>query len=910
MLNKTDVSMLYITIMGMASEGDGNKYWLDYANNNSLGVSSLANIMLDSPGAAKFFGDSLLAGNEKDFVTKIYSIALGNTSDVDGINYWTKAITGGGEFTDSKGNVISVASLSKGDLIGAMINSMVNGGSAESKAIFEAKAAASDYFADATLGKDISGLDEGTTSKLISEINSASDLDKVKSEIDALKSELPNPGSTYDLTEGNDNLKGTDLDDTFNGTVYLGTGINKSTLTAFDTVDGTAGNDTINISFGLNSNSNVTDLKTSDLNSALLGVTNVEKLNIISEVKAADGGGLNINGYKSVSLNIVGETKIADTDATKLDIKASGNVTVTKAEAVKDLSINAANSEVSIEANATKALENLTIKNASKLTATNAFDGDTLKSVTLSNVTLGDTNAAAAFDFKGVSTLNFDNVVSAKTAASKIAHITSSAETLNLNLSGKTATVALVTNSVTKVANINANADVNAFLITKGDGDMNPDHADLQNDSFTTFIVKGNGKELTLNAGDLDLVKDIDTTGFSGNAKVSFGDTNSVDGSQLSVKTGAGNDTLNLEAKKLKAGSLIDGGEGNDTIIMKASALADAATLGMIKNIENVTVSDALSANTDVSASSFVNIGLLADKTDAPFELTVNKNQTIDIQSKEMAKSQILTIKMNDMSGSDDTVNIVLNAKAIINQGDKNVAAGATNKGLKIDDGIESVNITSVAKDNTTANTLWINTSSDGTKGANKIVISGDGDITVAASTEATGLKSIKDLDASALTGKLTFDASVNKLASGATIKGGSGDDSITVKGGLANLTLGEGSDTVTLKKGGTSTDYITINDFSKDDKIVLDSIDFASAKAIEKLTLANTTGFSDYVNQAASGDGNTNPIVKYFHYQNDTYIVVDKGAEATLVNTDTVIKLAGIHELTGTQNITIADSQ
>lgn len=79
---------------------------------------------------------------------------------------------------------------------------------------------------------------------------------------------------------------------------------------------------------------------------------------------------------------------------------------MTKAEAVKDLSINAANSEVSIAANATKALENLTIKNASKLTATNAFDGDTLKSVTLSNVTLGDTNAAAAFDFKGVSTLN------------------------------------------------------------------------------------------------------------------------------------------------------------------------------------------------------------------------------------------------------------------------------------------------------------------------------------------------------------------------------------------------------------------------------------------------------------------------------------------------------------------------
>ncbi|EKJ0130313.1 hypothetical protein PB739_001818, partial [Campylobacter fetus] len=504
-------------------------------------------------------------------------------------------------------------------------------------------------------------------------------------------------------------------------------------MTAFDTVDGTAGNDTINISFGLNSNSNVTDLKTSDLNSALLGVTNVEKLNIISEVKAADGGGLNINGYKSVSLNIVGETKIADTDATKLDIKASGNVTVTKAEAVKDLSINAANSEVSIEANATKALENLTIKNASKLTATNAFDGDTLKSVTLSNVTLGDTNAAAAFDFKGVSTLNFDNVVSAKTAASKIAHITSSAETLNLNLSGKTATVALVTNSVTKVANINANADVNAFLITKGDGDMNPDHADLQNDSFTTFIVKGNGKELTLNAGDLDLVKDIDTTGFSGNAKVSFGDTNSVDGSQLSVKTGAGNDTLNLEAKKLKAGSLIDGGEGNDTIIMKASALADAATLGMIKNIEVVQVNK-LTANTNISTSAFDTIIVAGDETGNDTKLTINKDQKIDLAATTLAASKKITVDLNEKSGDNDSINLVLNAKTA----DHNVTVGngGADKQLVIETGIESVNITSVAKDSNTANSI------DGKfTHVKSIIINGDAGITLKGFTALTDYK-------------------------------------------------------------------------------------------------------------------------------------------------------------------------
>ncbi|RKN39435.1 S-layer protein, partial [Campylobacter fetus] len=716
-------------------------------------------------------------------------------------------------------------------------------------------------------------------------------------------------------------LKGTDLDDTFNGTTYVGNGTNKSTLSAFDKIDGGAGRDTLNAQVLANNSASDAKLKSEDLVKALAGVTNVEKLNIISEVKAADGGGLTINGYKSVSLNIVGETKIADTDATKLDIKASGNVTVTKAEAVKDLSINAANSEVSIAANATKALENLTIKNASKLTATNAFDGDTLKSVTLSNVTLGDTNAAAAFDFKGVSTLNFDNVVSAQTADSKIAHITSSAETLNLNLSGKTATVALATNSVTKVANINANADVNAFLITKANGEMNPGHADLQNDSFTTFIVKGNGKELTLNAGDLDLVKDIDTTGFSGNAKVSFGDTDSVDGSQLSVKTGAGNDTLNLEAKKLKAGSLIDGGEGNDTIIMKASALADAATLGMIKNIENVTVSDALSANTDVSASSFVNIGLLADNTGGGNDvvLTINKDQIVDIQTAKLAENKKVTIKLNDATGADDTVNIVLNAKAIIGA-DKSVTVGANDaaKALIINKDIETVNITSVTKDSTTDNKLYMKVA-EGAEGANKVIITGDAATTLAAGgVAASDLKTIKDLDASALTGKLTFDASVNKLASGATIKGGSGDDSITVGYDTQVVTLGAGDDTVVLKAGNADiAKYSTITDFSKGDKIDISQLKANTKNAATSISkadeLASTATFKEQVEAILKSDGSNTAVAKYFQFGGDTYIVVDTANAATstiTADTDGIIKLAGFTgDLTidGSSIITVA---
>ncbi|QDS03826.1 S-layer protein [Campylobacter fetus] len=916
MISKSEVSELFIVLFGRPTEGEGNTYWVNESSANGWGMIETSNAILNLDITKSFLGETL--NNNESFVKHLFKNAVNLTEFVSdeqkaGLKYWVDLLDNG--------------TVSKADLVGHFVNAAKDPSNAgANQDLFNNKVIVSNYVADTIAKLPLDGLTPDQQNALIQKTvdiinnvtSNSSSVESAKGEVDALKSELPNPGSTYDLTEGNDNLKGTDLDDTFNGTVYLGTGINKSTLTAFDTVDGAAGNDTINISFGLNSNSNVTDLKTSDLNSALLGVTNVEKLNIISEVKAADGGGLTINGYKSVSLNIVGETKIADTDATKLDIKASGNVTVTKAEAVKDLSINAANSEVSIAANATKALENLTIKNASKLTATNAFDGDTLKSVTLSNVTLGDTNAAAAFDFKGVSTLNFDNVVSAQTVDSKIAHITSSAETLNLNLSGKTATVALATNSVTKVANINANADVNAFLITKANGEMNPGHADLQNDSFTTFIVKGNGKELTLNAGDLDLVKDIDTTGFSGNAKVSFGDTDSVDGSQLSVKTGAGNDTLNLEAKKLKAGSLIDGGEGNDTIIMKASALADAATLGMIKNIENVTVSDALNANTDVSASSFVNIGLLADNTGGGNDvvLTINKDQIVDIQTAKLAENKKVTIKLNDATGADDTVNIVLNAKAIIGA-DKSVTVGANDaaKALIINKDIETVNITSVTKDSTTDNKLYMKVA----EGANKVIITGDAATTLAAGgAAASDLKTIKDLDASALTGKLTFDASVNKLASGATIKGGSGDDSITVGYDTQVVTLGAGDDTVVLKAGNADiAKYSTITDFSKGDKIDISQLKANTKNAATSISkadeLASTATFKEQVEAILKSDGSNTAVAKYFQFGGDTYIVVDTASAATstiTADTDGIIKLAGFTgDLTidGSSMITVA---
>ncbi|HIH2062688.1 TPA: hypothetical protein ACYKFJ_001787, partial [Campylobacter fetus] len=568
---------------------------------------------------------------------------------------------------------------------------------------------------------------------------------------------------------------------------YVGNGTNKSTLSAFDKIDGGAGRDTLNAQVLANNSASDAKLKSEDLVKALAGVTNVESVNIVTDLPndtaitlnsgstgmanlALDvlgsklaglttdiSGKLNIkvNGSvdaltaanaKSVNVDAVGAVTLTDTKAaTNVNVKAAGDVTLTDTEAASSISVDA-NGAGKVTLTKATNVENLSVKNATNLTIT--AGGDKLNTVTLENVTLGDSSsAAAAIDFKGATTLNFNNVKMIDGSDSKIAHIKSSAETLNLNFSGKEATFALVTNQVTKVANITANADSNNFLITKEDGDHR-DHAALANDSFTTFVIKGNGKELVFDAGDLDKVTSIDASGFNGNAKIVFGDSNGDAIAGLKVSSGAGNDTLVLESNKLSAGSVIDGGAGRDTIVLKSSALADSATLGMIKNIEVVQV-DKLTANTNISTSAFDTIIVAGDETGSDTKLTINKDQKIDLAATTLAASKKITMDLNEKSGDNDSINLVLNAKTADNN--VTVGNGGADKQLVIETGIESVNITSVAKDSTTANSI------DGKfTDVKSIIINGDAGITLKGSTVATDYKNVSMIDASALKAGLT----------------------------------------------------------------------------------------------------------------------------------------------------------
>ncbi len=97
-LSQTQVSQLYVSIFGRASEGEGNQYW----QSKNWDMATTATKMLDTDAAKNYFGDSL--ATDQAFIEYIYKNTLNKTmaDDPDGIAYWVGQLK-----TQSKGQVVS-----------------------------------------------------------------------------------------------------------------------------------------------------------------------------------------------------------------------------------------------------------------------------------------------------------------------------------------------------------------------------------------------------------------------------------------------------------------------------------------------------------------------------------------------------------------------------------------------------------------------------------------------------------------------------------------------------------------------------------------------------------------------------------------------------------------------------------
>ncbi len=166
-LTKTQISQLYVSLFGRASEGEGNTYW--QTDENSTDMIITAGIMLATEAAGTYFGSTL--SNNQAFIEHIYLNTLGKTYDEDpeGVDYWVGEL--GGKL--------------KGEVVAALIAAAQhpdNAGAAQDQ--FNNRVEISDYSADnlfeytdfGTFSGFISGVDDSdaTVSSALAQIDEMS----------------------------------------------------------------------------------------------------------------------------------------------------------------------------------------------------------------------------------------------------------------------------------------------------------------------------------------------------------------------------------------------------------------------------------------------------------------------------------------------------------------------------------------------------------------------------------------------------------------------------------------------------------------------------------------------------------------------------------------------------------------
>ncbi|WP_187759138.1 hypothetical protein, partial [Campylobacter fetus] len=509
-------------------------------------------------------------------------------------------------------------------------------------------------------------------------------------------------------------------------------------------------------------------------------------------------------------------------------------------------------------------------------------------------------NAIAGASISNGQTISYSEVVGTAANGEATATITSgNAKSINLELNA-------TKNYITTVVLSDALETLN--LTTTGKVTMAKATTDSLNAAgLTTLNLKSTGT-LALNLGNTannaDALKTIDASTSTANITLNLVDTHLK--ALESIKLGSGNDKVNAIA-----GVTIDGGAGNDTLVLKDASLLNEKDLSTFTNFEGVIVEAAISSGkVDLGKLGFSSLGL-KDSVSSTAVITVDSGTTISFlaDGKEIYDGGLLV--KGAAAAADTTLNIALDGSELTN-----AKLDATIAGIKDVNIINLNSIDSGDKANTgnklTISKLEYTDDTDSKKAGTVINITGNDKTELVLA--ATSKDVVTKVDAGALDGGLKIDLSTNGLKNGATLIGGKGDDVITIKDTAKNniiidLSAG-GSDTVKVSDdSGLKNSYSVVNGFGKDDKIEI-TVAHAINAAITKLdNIKDTSSFSDILDLAAAGsNAETNAILKYFHFDGDTYIVADNKNATTFQDTeDTLIKLAGIHELTSNASTTTA---
>lgn len=915
-VTKAQVAQLYVALFNRAPEGAGLNAWV------SAGVfrdqAQTADAMLQSPAIAAYFNGRI--DSNLGYIENIYKNILGKdySQDPDGINAWVRHL----ELGHSRGETLVT-------LFQVARSPEAIAADPTAAAVFANKTAIAAYMAEkiTDIESDGSGNFNYAPFQDIIATTNSTNLEEQKAKIDQLAAEAAAGSKTF--TTGLDNFLGTDGDDTFNAIYYAGGGAKTSTLSSLDTLDARGGKDTLNLTVLKNG---ADEVAMTDLDTAMNGISNIENLNIKSEVKFNPATVTINKGLDNLSVQTIDTITLTTDTKEVVAVNTTGVVTLTAAEATKEVvakssagsvTVNAAKLEgkVSIDAGqganltAAKAQEvvikakgNTTIADASKAkkldidlhnkanTLTFTVASNEATDVTLSSLKLASATALAKATKISVADVDFATF-----------NISTNVENVDFSMNynfkeGSTdtqLTAALVAANATNLT-LHAKADKKAFFTYNG-----------ATDKLVKAVIDGDAKNLTADFSAQTKLANIDASAFTGNfANLKVGNV-----ANSTVKLGSGNDVVELTATTNK--QTIDGGAGTDIVSVTSTiAAAGAGDNVTLTNFEGLQISNALANDVDMSKwGAFNNVTLVQGVSAGGKLQKLLNDSTITIDTVTLSNELVVGVK-DAATGTTDKVNFVLNPKG--------ATAGLTGK-FVVDD-IENIDIASNldnAKTASAVNTIELKASAAAKGTLTNVVIKGEA--TTKLTLDATITK-VKTVDASMLKGNFTFDASGHTYEK-SVIKSGAGDDTITFgsKSG-ATVTGGAGKDTFVLGAVADNAAFpasktATITDFSKGDKLKIGanltpppSPGTAATAIDQNIARYDSTKSLDFANNLSRAldvaTAASNKLA-YFTYTDpdsnaiDTYLVRSDTTPGLSAN-DYVVKLTGIVDLAGA---TLADA-
>lgn len=557
--------------------------------------------------------------------------------------------------------------------------------------------------------------------------------------------QVSKPGETFYLTADRDSLVGTSGDDVFRATTA-------EDMDDFDTVDGGAGNDTLEVYTG----------------DALKGTfTNIENL-VVAGTTAAVSYDLS-SFSKSFTLKADAATKVMNVAGQKLVMDGVG---------AKALTVEMAANQASVEL----VSQNRTGENTFTLNK-----GDALKSVSL---TLDE--AASSVKFAGTKVGSIETLavkaVESSTANVATVDLTSLAGLKDITVTGDASVTLSAVNMATKLETLDASNTTggvtvdgklaNTAAFTGGEGNdtitlgASTQAHDMGAGDDTVTITDALGKGVSINGGD-----GIDTLEMTINIAKDFRVGDAITGFEtLKLTTGTG--TVDMD----------NFGDINHVIAgSQAATIKNIDSNGTIEFNDNsaamtVTVKGADKAD---NASDVLNVTIADDNGVTVQTLTVGDVENINITADDtdlVTGGTVATHTLTLAAGKATSVTVSGDAKLTLNldavsTAIKDINASGNTGGLTVDLGstLKDVTVTGSSADDTI--TMGIGNTVTGGEGKDTFIATAATDATVSFSTimnfeagdklQITGMTSLAKVDIES--GTTNFDAVVTKALETAT---------------------------------------------------------------------------------------------------------------------------------------------